>query len=81
MTGLKHADFQFRIPQHQLIGGKNAAGARTDNEYIVIHRTQFSYIALRFVEKGILLNHYTMLSPFVKRKSAACFCTHFPGST
>ena len=73
VTGLKHADLQVRIPQHQLIGGKNAAGARADNEDIVIHRTQFSYIALRFVEKGILLSYYTMLSPFVKRKEPPIF--------
>jgi hypothetical protein len=37
MTGLKYCHFQFGVELGQLIGGENAAGACTDNYYIIIH--------------------------------------------
>ena len=36
VTGLKNADFQLGVPQDQLIGGKNTARARADDQYVVI---------------------------------------------
>ena len=52
---LKYGDFQIRTEADQLIGGKDAARARSDNNHVVIHAsTSFSYSVLYSFAKARL---------------------------
>ena len=65
MSGLEDGDFQFRAQPGQLIGGKDTARPRADNDHIVIHdyltTYNFAVNHLRWLVET--LNHIMSLYP------------------
>jgi len=65
VSGLKDGDLQFRAQPGQLIGGKDTAGPRADNDHIVIHDYLTTYnFAVNHLRRLVeTLNHIMSLYP------------------
>ena len=73
VSGLKDGNLQFRAQPGQLIGGKDTAGPRADNDHIVIH----DYLTM----KDFAVNHLRRLVETLNqnrlRKSQGCPTDHW----
>ena len=65
VSGLKDGNLQFRAQPGQLIGGKDTAGPRADNDHIVIHDYLTTYnFAVNHLRRLVeTLNHIMSLYP------------------